>query len=78
MKPDRELFFINGMFINHIAVILACHEDAFRFTVDDRMICTPVSEWQLECIPSERERDQLMAETDAESRITADDAFDLS
>lgn len=65
MKPDGELFFINRLFINHIAVVLACHKDPFRLTVDDRMISSPVPEWQLKSIPSKRERDQLMSETNA-------------
>lgn len=77
MKFDCEFFFINGMFINYIVVILVCYEDVFCFMVDDWMICIFVFEWQFECIFFECECDQLMVEIDVESWIMVDDVFDF-
>lgn len=73
MKPDGKFIFADGVPIDDIAVILACHEHASGLFVHDRMIGSPVAERKLIRVASECERDQLVPEADAERRIGRND-----
>lgn len=50
------------------SVILAGDQDAARAKVPDGMVAAPVPVRELHCLPTERQRQELVAEADAKRR----------
>src|SRR5215208_1090519 len=73
---ERDVSDLGTVPLDREAMVLARDEHAVRAQVEHRVVRTAVAERELEGLESRRQREQLMAEADAEERDAADQLGD--